>query len=88
VATIWFVAVAAVASEIYAPLKNFFVSVARHHWTGKSVFAILIFCVVYLALYKMKESDSPTKSIRGLLIHTVLAGLLIAGYFIWHYLSA
>jgi len=87
-ATIWFVAISAVASEIYAPLKNFFVSVASHHWTGKSVLAIIIFAVVYFALFKTKESDNPERAFRNLMINTVFASLLIFGYFVWHYLSA
>lgn len=86
--TIWFVSVAAVASEIYPALKNFFVSVGRHHWTGKSIFAIGLFFVLYLAMSGMKESDAPEKSLRNLLIHTLLGSLLILGYFIWHFLSA
>lgn len=86
--TIWFVTISAIASELYAPLKNFFVSVARHHWTGKSVIAVGIFVVMYFVLFKMKESDTPEKSIRNLIINTIICGLLIFGYFLWHFLSA
>lgn len=87
-ASIWFVALTAVGSELYAPMKNFFVSVAAHHWTGKSVFAIGIFVVLYLVMFKMKDSDNPERVIKGLIVHSVLGGLFIFGYFAWHYLSA
>lgn len=87
-ASVWFVAVSAVASEIYLPLKNFFVSVANHHWTGKSVFALGIFVILYLISFKMEESNNPEKDIARLIVNTILGTLLIFAYFIWHFLSA
>jgi len=42
----------------------------------------------YLVLLKTKESENPDKAIRNLIINSILAGLLIFGYFTWHFLAA
>ncbi|OHB22483.1 MAG: hypothetical protein A2939_02905 [Parcubacteria group bacterium RIFCSPLOWO2_01_FULL_48_18] len=88
IVTIWYLVAVTIDGEIYKPLKDFFVSVARHHWTGKSVFAVGVFAVLYLALSRMKESNNPENGIRALMINTVLGGLFIFGFFIWHFLAA
>ncbi|MDP1688561.1 MAG: hypothetical protein Q8L47_00285 [bacterium] len=85
---IWYVVIVAIGSEFYKPLKDFFVKVGGHHWTGKSIMTILLTAVLYLILSRMKESENPEKGIYAIIINAIIGGFAIFGYFLWHYLSA
>ncbi len=88
IASIWYVVVVTIGAEIYAPLKDFFVKVGGHHWTGKSILTIGLFIVVYFALSRMRDSDKPERGIWAVIVNAIIGGIVIIGYFIWHFLIA
>ena len=85
---IWYLVVVTIGAELSAPLKDFFVKVGGHHWTGKSIMTTAFFIVFYFVFSRMKESEKPEKVIYALIINAIIGGLAIFGYFLWHYLSA
>ncbi|MBI5732527.1 hypothetical protein HY967_01020 [Candidatus Jorgensenbacteria bacterium] len=87
VGTIWFVVVITIGGELYKPLKDFFVTIARQHWTGKSITSVIVFILLYLVFMKSNESEKPEKGIYSVIVSVVCGGLIIFGFFVWHFFS-
>jgi hypothetical protein len=78
------IAVFTILSELFSPVKNFF-ALFGHHWIGKSVLALVLLGVLYLAFSKSDEILDEN-SVKWLIGSVVLSGLAIAGFYIWHFI--
>jgi hypothetical protein len=87
IATIWFVVVVTIAAEFSAPLKNLFVMIGGHHWTGKSIAAVAGFIACYLLHVRAKETEHPERGVMAAVWSTVLGGALVFGFFVWHFFT-
>ena len=87
-ATIWLIASMTIASELLADFKSFLASLTGHHWTAKSLIALVAFLVLYGFFGRFKESKNLLADTILLCASTVLAGLVIFGFFSWHFLYA
>jgi hypothetical protein len=83
--SIWYVVFVTIGGELSPAFKNFFVRVGGHHWTGKSIMTVLVFVLVYVFFSRVEESKNPEKGIYKVIGSTILGGLIIFGYFAWHY---
>lgn len=85
--TIWLIAGMTIGSELSAEFKSFLASLTGHHWTAKSLIALIAFFVLYGLFRKFKESRNLVADTIVLCASTVLAGLVIFGFFSWHFLT-
>ncbi|TSC81910.1 MAG: hypothetical protein G01um101420_693 [Parcubacteria group bacterium Gr01-1014_20] len=84
--TIWFTVLVTIWAEFSEPFKNSLKAVTGHHWTTKSIFAVILFFLLYFVFLKTKESTNIKKSINFVLLNTILGGLALFIFFIWHFL--
>ena len=88
IVTIIFVTVVTIAAEFSEVFKNFLKSITGHHWITKSVMAFVLFFAVYLFVKKSDDKvDALTESWHIIWI-TLLASLVLFGFFLWEFLSA
>jgi hypothetical protein len=85
--TIWFVVIVSIGAELSPALKSFFVKVGGHHWTGKSLLAVALFALCYFVHNRIKETKKAAKWISAALWSAILGGLMVFGFFVWHYLE-
>ena len=86
--TIWLIAGLTIASELSEPFKTLLASFTGHHWTAKSLIAVVAFFILYGIFRKSKESKNLVADTLLLCLSVVLAGLVIFGFFSWHFLNA
>lgn len=84
---IWLVVVMTIVSEISESLHSFLAKVGGHHWVGKGITAVVVFILLNLIFSKMKESENVLKNTVYIVVSTVLGGLIIFGFFLWHFIS-
>ena len=87
IATIWLTVVMTIVMEYTPAFKVFLTSISGHHWTTKGIFDVVFFLLVYLLFSRSKEPANLYKSILCLVINTILAGCVIFGFFLWHFLQ-
>lgn len=89
--TIWLVVIMTIWSEMNKPFKEFLAGITGHHWVTKGVFSVFFFVLIYLILkevYKNKKDEFDIKKETMYLIgSTVLGGLAIFIFYIWHYFA-
>ena len=78
VMTIW--------SELSSTFKDFLRSVTGHHWVTKSVFLFIIFFAVYFLYSKSDDNLDVLKESLLVIIASILAVIVITGFFIIHFL--
>lgn len=84
---IWFTVLVTISAEFSEPFKNSLKAITGHHWITKSVFSVALFLLLYFVFIKTKESTNIKKSINLVLINTIVGGLVLFIFFIWHYLQ-
>lgn len=88
--TIIFVVVIVIWAELSAPLKDWLKNFSGHHWTSKSIFSVLLYTIVAIALYltPQKYSDEHLQRTLGfLLISTILGTIIITLFYTGHNFS-
>lgn len=87
--TIIFIVAMTIVSELYKPLKTILADLSGHHWVSKGIVALIFFVILYKLLYKktLYEKDSQNYELAVIGV-TVLGGLAIFGFYIWHYFTA
>ncbi|OGD24180.1 hypothetical protein A2Z10_00730 [Candidatus Azambacteria bacterium RBG_16_47_10] len=87
VGVIWFVVVTAIGTEISASFKSLLVGLTGHHWTAKSILAVVVFIVLYILFRKSDESADILKGVYYVLGSVVLGGIMIFSFFLWHFIN-
>ena len=82
-ATILFITILTIASELSKWFHDFLGSLTGHHWVTKGVASILFFFLSYLLVSKFQEEADTKNSVFTLLATTAACGLIILGFFIW-----
>lgn len=78
-----------VIAEYAASFKGFLASVTGHHWVTKSVLEVILFVVLFLIFGMVMKQDKkkPMKGITATAVVGVVSILVLAGFFIFHYLG-
>lgn len=84
---IWLIVVMTILSELSEPFKLAIAQLGGHHWVGKGVTAVVVFIIVYLVFYKIKESNNVFKNTLWVAASTILGGLIIFGFYLQHFIS-
>lgn len=85
VAAIWFVTAVTIATELAPALKDFIAGVFLHHWLGKSILMLVVFGLV-VAATPARQFDE--RQWANYVLWSVIAGgLLILGYFVFHFFT-
>ncbi|MEK9173405.1 MAG: hypothetical protein AAB594_02445 [Patescibacteria group bacterium] len=87
VGVIWFTVLVTISAEFSEPFKNSLKAITGHHWTTKSVFSVIMFFLLYFVFIRTKESENIKKSINFVLLNTIVGGLVLFIFFIWHFLQ-
>lgn len=85
VGAIWFVTAVTLAAELSPALKDLIASVFLHHWLGKSILTLVVFGLVAAITPGRRFDDR--RWANYVLVSVVAGGLLILGYFAFHYLT-
>lgn len=85
VGAVWFITVVTLAAELSPTLKDLIASVFLHHWLGKSILTLVVFGLI-VAVTPQRQFDD-RRWANYLLVSVVVGGLLILGYFVFHYLT-
>ena len=87
IATVVVTTIVTIAAELSEGFKNALKAVTGHHWITKSVLAFVLFFAVYLFIKKSDDKvDALAESWRVIWI-TLLASLILFGFFLWEFLS-
>ncbi len=89
--SIAYVTAITIGAELSAPFKSFLKSLTGHHWTTKSVSAlILYFLVLALVFAFSKTINAPRvdRTVRWLVAVSVFATAAIFLFFVWHFFFA
>lgn len=85
VGAIWFVTGITIAAELSPALKDLIGAVFLHHWLGKSVLLLVVFGLV-VAAAPARQFDE-RRWANYVLGSVVAGGLLVLGYFVFHFLA-
>ncbi len=86
IVTIIAIVIMTIAGEIFSGFKSILTSFTGHHWTSKSVLAILIFFLVYMLTKKKQEYDVRKLAINTLII-TVIGMIAIFLFFVYEFVK-
>ena len=87
IGVIWFVVATAIGTEISASFKSLLVGLTGHHWTAKSILAVVVFIVLYILFRKADESEDILKSVFFVVGSVVLGGMMIFSFFLRHFIN-
>ena len=86
--TICLIVVLTISGELSNSLKTFLASITGHHWVTKGVFSLIFYVIIYFLISKTVEDGADsTRQIIYAIITTVLGGVIIFGFYIWHFVS-
>lgn len=88
IATVWVIVGITLYSEMSDSFHTFLTNLTWHHWVSKSIIAIVLFALLSMIFKGSEDSESVLKSSKFLVVSVVLGGLIIFGYFVFHYMSA
>jgi len=89
IASMLLTAALTVWGELSAGFKTLLTGVTGHHWVTKGVISLVVLAGVYALLSLVyDERFNAEKETRNVLLSAVLAGIVISGFFVWHFLSA
>jgi len=87
IVTVVAITIITIIAELSEGFKNFLKAITGHHWITKSVLAFVLFFAVYLFIKKSDDKvDALAESWRVIWI-TLLASLILFGFFLWEFLS-
>jgi len=77
----------------YSPaFKVVLTNLTSHHWISKSVGSLILYFVLFFILNKIggenKNEFQVKRALWSLFIVTILSGLAIFAFFVWHFLAA
>lgn len=84
-AVFWCVALLTVAAELAPAVKNFLAGLSGHHWTSKSITALLLFFAVAFLFGGRKDPEDVTGLVKGVIVSALAAALLIFVFYLLHY---
>lgn len=83
--TIWLIVAFAIGTEIFPPLKSSLTTLAGSHWTAKSIISLAAFLLLYATFGRMRLPKNTLAGALAVAASAVLGGILIFGFFIWHF---
>ena len=84
-ATIAWVAIVTIYSELSSIFKTLLSSIGGHHWIGKSVLSIVIFGLLYLVFSRFGDDKLSLKDTWWLIGTVVISGLAILIFYLLHF---
>ncbi len=87
IAAFAFIVVSTIWSELSAGFKAFLAGMTGHHWTSKSVLAIVVFALVYYYFSTRKGNPNmhvdAMRTAKHVALAAVGAGILIFVFYLW-----
>ena|SRR3989338_1613847 len=87
--TILFIVIITVTSELVPALKDWLKNFSGHHWVSKSIFSVLLYLIMTAKLYLLARNNNNDynikRSLKLLLVFTVLGVIAITLFYIGHY---
>jgi|SRR3989344_1858188 len=88
-ATIWFIVILTLSAELSKPLKDFLANLTGHHWVTKGVAAAVFFVFLYFIIARStEEASNIKKETMYVLWSSILGGLVIFIFYLWHFFFA
>lgn len=84
---VWLVVAMTLGAELSAPFKAYLAELTGHHWVSKSLISTAAFILFYFLLKSFGESKNILRSVLCLVVCVVLGGLIIFGFYLWHFLN-
>jgi hypothetical protein len=84
-AAIWFVTLITVAAERSAAVKSFLAGLSGHHWTAKSIIALLLFFATALIFANKEDPQDVGGLITAVLASAILGALAIFVFYLLHF---
>ncbi|MBS3176910.1 hypothetical protein J4457_06775 [Candidatus Woesearchaeota archaeon] len=81
-ATIVFITVLTITSEISPAFKTFLAGIVGHHWTAKSLASIIFFILSYLVLAKLVKTEMKSRDVYFTVGTTVVCSIIIFLFFL------
>ena len=91
--TIWYIVAVVILAELSEPFKALLAGLTGHHWTTKSVSALVLFAVLAVAGRRGDETLSDktaaalARSMRELVLGTALGSLVLFFFFALHFFA-
>ncbi len=86
IAAIISIVILTILAELYEGFKNLLASIAGHHWTAKSIIALLIFLLVYAIANKKIDYDVK-RLVNNTFIITIISILVIFFFYVYEFLK-
>ncbi|OGY79803.1 MAG: hypothetical protein A3B74_03480 [Candidatus Kerfeldbacteria bacterium RIFCSPHIGHO2_02_FULL_42_14] len=90
ITTIAFVVVITVVGELSEPFKEWLKGISGHHWTTKSIFSVLLYSILTVALSfvpGLEREKHLQRALRFLLIVPIVGVLVLFAFYTAHYLK-
>ena len=85
--TICLIVVLTILGELSKSFKTFLTSITGHHWVTKGVFSLIFFVIIYFLISKtVKDWADSNHLIIDVIIATLLGGIIIFGFYVWHFI--
>ncbi|MBI5398517.1 hypothetical protein HZB03_03565 [Candidatus Woesearchaeota archaeon] len=77
-----------IIAELSKPFKTILTNLSGHHWVSKGIISISLFVLLYLLLSKvLTDKADVQKETKYVIVTTILAGLALGLFFVWHFLT-
>jgi len=92
-ATVGLITLMTILGETSEAFKGILVSITRccgyggHHWVSKGVVSLVFFAIIYFALSGKEKPDEDEDFAMTTVWTVVISGLIIFGFFVWHFMS-
>lgn len=84
--TIFLVVILTISGELSKSFKTNLTSITGHHWVTKSIVSLIFFTIVYLIISKtVKDKGDLTRQVIGVITAAALGGIIILGFYLWHF---
>ena len=87
IVTVATITIITIIAELSEGFKNALKSVTGHHWITKSVIAFILFFGVYIFVKRSDDKIKPLQEAWTIIWITLLASLILFGFYLWHFLS-
>ena len=87
IVTVVAITIITIIAELSEGFRSSLKSVTGHHWITKSVIAFILFFGVYLFVKRSDDKIDVLAESWKVIWITLLASLVLFGFYLWHFLS-
>jgi uncharacterized oligopeptide transporter (OPT) family protein len=83
-AVFWCVVILTIAAEQVPVVKEFLAGLSGHHWTSKSIIAMVLFVAVASLFSRRKDPEDVLNLVKGVIVSGLAAALVIFVFYLLH----